>query len=148
MYIKKLITDNLVDIGCQWYRNTHGKESEIQKSIEEDSKFIEMTDDYWDSISSDDERYHNSYSPICNQNEIYIEYENIQAYSFFSVAAVKWRHAGGMSPERGLCWQSLETLIKININPSKKKKIKKLFNAILLIEQGALRAESIKLSKK
>lgn len=121
--VQGLLSKNLVSIGLQWYRNTFSKERAVQKSVEEDSQFIAMSPEYYDDISpppEDDERFHDQYSPICNTDEIFVEYENLQAYSYFLILALKWRHAGGMTSDRGLCFQDVYTLLRVNITKKKR----------------------------
>lgn len=123
--IKHMLSQNLIDIGQQWFRNTFSERKEVEKSKNEDQKFINMEDHYWDNLDHTkvhDEEYDNEYSPICEVDEIYMEYENFEAYTFFLIIARKWRMGGGYSSDRGICWLSLKTLLDVNIFKKKRKK--------------------------
>jgi len=148
-YIRWLLDKNLVEIGKQWYRTRFSDQSDVKKSIDEDSSLISMGDGYWDDVktdSLDDDKYQDQYAPICEPDQIWIEYENIQAFALWSLLANKYRHQGGFNSEKGLDWNNVDLLIKYNI--SKKSKRKKMFNAIILIETGAMVSEQIKTSKE
>ena len=121
MALSSLLNKNLLDIGKQWYRTTFSVSNEIEKTQSEDSKVIKMEDGYWDNPEpiTTEEKFHNGYSPICQNHEIFIEHENLEPYGFFLVLANKWRHVGGMTADRGLLWQDISTLIKLNIDKKK-----------------------------